>query len=185
MAMAERDKRPLEERYKYVPLPGGKGDSLDQLEFMAKSSGIRISVSEPEGVQPQVFEKYGNEEKLQKIFEDSFGLIDEQKRLQLEQKVSDLAKEIGSRFVKSRVFVLDNKGENGSVRAYSWPYIGVEGELVDGDYITTYVSKEAEVELKNICNNYGVEPGRVTKIETNPGVVTARGARAVVFIGKA
>ena len=117
-------------------------------------------------------------EALNKRFNDEVGYMD--KADAVNKAMRKLAEEMGVSFVEDSIIVLDNKGENGKVRAYTWPFIGLKNPIV-----TTQIPENSKVVIMDMLKELDVDQKRFTELNGTPGVQTQRDATALVFIGHA
>ena len=164
----------VSEQFTFNPVPA-LSFNLELVEYLA-SKGKRVAVMEPNAFN-DLYQKYGSEEVLLRYFEENIGYMDEVQ--QVRDMVQEVANELGAKMVEGSFYVLDNKGVNGAIRAYFWPYIGIQFQLESTNHV-----KGAQEALTKKLNEKGIDIARIADIETNPGARTQRGATTAVFIGK-
>lgn len=161
---------------RYVPATGKLCD-LELLEALVRFSG-RIRAEEPGAVRA-LYRKYGDPGKLQKTFAQQIGLMDPVLLAGLKDVVRECAQVSSGRVVEDSLNVLDDLGPAGEIRAYAWPFIGVQVPIV-----TTVTPKGAASLIKERLADNGFKPWRVGEVELSPGAQTQRGATVCVFIGR-
>jgi hypothetical protein len=168
------------ERARQELLPSGDA-SLDQCEVFARGGNrVFVQMLNPEIVK-DMRERYGDTAVLAQNTREWVKVLDEAKMTALVELVNSVASQVNGRVVEDSITVLDNKGSDGAIRAYLWPYLGV---AVREDQISAYPPKGANDMLKQGCRQIGIDEVKVTNIELDPGVYSKNLARTVVFIGQ-
>ena len=161
------------DQYRFLPL-GGDYSDLETLEMLAETS--RVSVVDASAFTP-LYRKYGNIEQLRERFIKEIGLTEDAKTI--EKVITDIAAKVRGVLVRGEMLIMDTMGAGDTHRVYTWPYIGIRGDLT-----TIEMSDELVAHIKDQMISLGIDPKRIAELKTNPTNRGDRGHVVAVFLGK-
>ena len=159
---------------RYVPADEGEVP-LEDLEYLLSFSGRELVNSGKEI--NQVYRKYGNKDSLRKVFNDQIGYTDQESLMKIKDIARETAQKIGGEYVEGEIVVIDDQGENGTIRAYTWPYVGV------GENLKAKISSQTEDQIKTDLAKENIKPWRAGRLKLTPHSDGSL-ATICIFIGK-